>query len=157
MLGGPRWKLVTQNTRELLQYSSNIRRKLLNLRQEGVCGGRTRQGADELPRVGPRHPPPGSIHDQTVSSQKVQTQDRSVHTSKQELPGEGGTTKLEGNKAGPPRRNDPPTSSSEARTRRRSRRDVWQHRPARAGVHQESPSRQRVMKVEKGGGGGERI
>jgi len=156
MLGGPRRKLITQNTRELLQDSTNIRRKLLKLGQEGVCGGRTRQGADELPGVGPRHPPPGSIHDQMVSGQKVQTQYRPVHTSKQELPGEGGTTKLEGNKAGPPRRNDPPTSSSKARARRRSRRDVWQHRPARTSVHQEPPPRQRVVKVEKGGGGGER-
>jgi hypothetical protein len=67
MLGSPRREFVTQNSRELLQDSANIRRKLLKLRQEGVCGGRTRQGADELPGVGPRHPPPGSIHDQTVS------------------------------------------------------------------------------------------
>jgi hypothetical protein len=39
MFGGPRRKLVTQNTRELLQDSTNIRRKLLTVGQEGVCGG----------------------------------------------------------------------------------------------------------------------
>jgi len=67
MFGSARWELVTDNTRELFQNSSNIRRELMNLRQEGVCGGRTRQGANKLPRVGPRHPPPGSVHDQAVS------------------------------------------------------------------------------------------
>jgi len=39
MFGSARWEFVTDNTRELFQNSSNIRRELMNLRQEGVCGG----------------------------------------------------------------------------------------------------------------------
>lgn len=119
-----KWKVNTEDVRELIKSGSNICWKGLKFGEKCDTFRGVVEGVAKSPRTGEKNLPPSGFDHEALSGQTIQTQDGSVLTWQQELPGEAGGTKLKWNKPGSPGRDSTARGGSQARARGFSSRDV---------------------------------